>query len=207
MNTITLNTVSLFFLSSWANFHSSLCSFLLAFEWWMNDSLGICGFISCWVILTLLQTDSVYHLIWFLLSKFWQGRSYTQDTQEDMMPTSEEGICEILFSETLFCLYFCKHICSCWTVVYPDSSSWDQHLRIWFSLWKVPWRHTTFHSLLVLSKKKTVVSHTKSVTYFFKCVTISLNYIPGYNLSGVYNCHYFMSLNFLQFHFPFKHAF
>lgn len=111
------------------------------------------------------------------------------------------------FQKHFFCLYFCKHICSCWTVVYPDSSSWDQHLTIWFSLWKVPWRHTTFHSLLVLSKKKTVVSHKKSVTYFFKCVTISLNYIPGYNLSGVYNCHYFMSLNFLQFHFPFKHAF
>lgn len=173
MNTITLNTVSLFFWSSWANFHSSLCSFLLAFEWWMNDSLGICGFISCWVILTLLQTDSVYHLIWFLLSKFWQGRSYTQDTQEDMMPTSEEGICEILFSETLFCLYFCKHICSCWTVVYPDSSSWDQHLTIWFSLWKC--HEDIPHFILSLSfPRRRQLCHTQKVSL------ISLNVLPSH---------------------------
>lgn len=71
----------------------------------MNESLGTCGFNSCWVILTLLQTGCVYHLIWFLVSKFWQGKSYTQDTQEDTMPTSEEGICEILFSETFLSLY------------------------------------------------------------------------------------------------------
>jgi hypothetical protein len=54
------------------------------------------------VILTLLQTGSVFHLIWFLVPKFYLGKSYTQDTQEDMMPTSEEGICEILLSETFY---------------------------------------------------------------------------------------------------------
>ena len=70
------------------------------------DSEGICGFDSCWVILTLLQSGSVYHLIWFLVSKFCLGKSYTQDTQEDTMPTSEEGLREILFSETLLSLYW-----------------------------------------------------------------------------------------------------
>lgn len=73
----------------------------------VNDQLlGICGFNSCWVIFTLLQIGSVYHLIWFLVSKFCLGKSYTQDTQEDTMPTSVEGICEILFSDTFLSLYW-----------------------------------------------------------------------------------------------------
>lgn len=49
---------------------------------------------------------SVYHLIWLLVSKFYLGKSYTQDIQEDMMPTSEEGMCEILLSETVLFLYW-----------------------------------------------------------------------------------------------------
>lgn len=120
------------FLSSAASSHSLLCSFLLGLGWWMTSSWGICGFNSCRVIFTLLQTGSVYHLIWFLVSKFCLGKSYTQDTQEDTMPTSVEGICEILFSETFLSLYWQKHVCSCWTVVYPGSSSWQQSLGICF---------------------------------------------------------------------------
>lgn len=38
--------------------------------------------------------------------------------------------------------YLCvgRHVCSCWTVVCPGRSSWEQSLRIRFSLGKVLWR-------------------------------------------------------------------
>lgn len=38
------------------------------------------------------------------MSKFYLGESYTQDTPEDMMPTSEEGTCGPVFSETFLSL-------------------------------------------------------------------------------------------------------
>lgn len=103
MNTITLNTEWFLFLTV----VDSHCFFVLTpiSVWLMNEwLLGHLWFWFLLVILTLLQTGSVCHLIWFLVSKFYLGKSYTQDTQEDMMPTSEEGTCEILLSETILFL-------------------------------------------------------------------------------------------------------
>lgn len=167
MNTITLNTMYQFFLSPWANTHSPLCWFLLAFGWWITDSSCICGFNSCWVILTLLQTGSVYHLIWFLESKFCPGKSYTQDTQEDTMPTSERRFIWNFVFRNIFISVIGKHACSCWTVVYPGSSPWQQSLRIWFSLWKVLFRHTLLGSPL-FPPRMNCLTHTSVIFLFTK---------------------------------------
>lgn len=73
--------------------------------WVVNEALsGHLWFRFMLVILALLQTGSVCHLIWFLVSKFYLSESYTQDIQEDMMPTSEEGTCGPMFSETFLSL-------------------------------------------------------------------------------------------------------
>lgn len=103
MNTITLNTEWFFFSDcGWFSLFFALTPISV---WLMNEwLLGHLWFWFLLVILTLLQTGSVCHLIWFLVSKFYLGKSYAQDTQEDMMPTSEEGTCEILLSETFLFL-------------------------------------------------------------------------------------------------------
>lgn len=115
----------------------------------------------------------VYHLIWLLVSKFCLGKSYTQDTQEDTVPTSEEGVCD--FSEMFLSL--CCQECSCWTVVYPGSSLWDQRVRTQFCLWDIILKHLAFGSPVV-SKNKTVVSTPNRHLHHKTKLVIPLNHIP-----------------------------
>lgn len=136
MNTITLNTEWFFFFSDcgWFSLFFALTPISV---WLMNEwLLGHLWFWFLLVILTLLQTGSVCHLIWFLVSKFYLGKSYAQDTQEDMMPTSEEGyVRDSAFRDIFISTLASKSAAA--LVVYPDSSSRDQGLRIWFSFCKV----------------------------------------------------------------------
>lgn len=146
--------------------------------WLMNEwLLEHVWFWFLLAILTLLQTGSVYHLIWFLVSKFYLGKSYTQDTQEDMMPTSEEGMCEILLSQTFFISTLASKFAAV-MVVYRDSSSRDQSLRIWFSFWKVQ----THRNVVLLHPFQEWhswnIEYGGTYIHKSKFVTISLSHIP-----------------------------
>ena len=59
-----------------------------------------------------------------------------------------------------------KHACSCWTVVYPGSSSWEQSLRIWFFFWRVLLRLTLFGSPLFFPRIRQLFHTYTSVSFF-----------------------------------------
>lgn len=149
----------------------------------MTNSEGICGFNSCWVILTLLQTGSVYHLIWFPVSKFCLGKSYTQHTQEGTMPTSEEGLCEILFSETFLSLNWqaCLQLRNCgllWQFTMRTVSESDSPVK------RAIKTHCIWFSPSFLRMRPLFHTHTQSVFYFMK---LDLSYPPESGLENHYH--------------------
>lgn len=88
------------------------------------------------------------------------------------MPTSEVGgwgggrnTWNFVF-RNIFISVIGKRACSCWTVVYPGSSSWEQSLGIWFFFWRVLLRYTLFGSPLFFPRIRQLFHTYTSVNFF-----------------------------------------
>lgn len=103
--------------------------------WLMNDSLGICGFDSCWLFwlfckLVLFITSFGF---WFLNSTWVKATPMIHRIR--CQPQRRGYVRDSAFRNIFISTLASKFAAA--TVVYPDSSERDQSLRIWFSFWKV----------------------------------------------------------------------